>query len=233
MAFINLKKTDKTTMQFGGFNVDVVEAPRGAPSDTLFGMIGNIQKVFVSLLKGMKVTISYLLRPSTVVTQQYPENRETLQMFDRFRSRLVFKYNDQGEHNCTGCKVCEIACPNASIIIDTQKGDITKKVEIDRYTWRWDICTFCNACVMVCPHDALEMTGDFESAVYDRRLLIYNLNSYAGPPAKVLKKMEDPEHKQQSVVTRDVFSGPIPMTGTAIAGIPALAKHEERPNNVE
>jgi NADH-quinone oxidoreductase subunit I len=31
-----------------------------------------------SLLKGMKVTGSYFFRPSTIVTQKYPDNRKEL-----------------------------------------------------------------------------------------------------------------------------------------------------------
>ena len=44
-----------------------------------------------SLLKGMRVTIRVFFRKKT--TEQYPENRDTLQIFDRFRGELVMPHN--------------------------------------------------------------------------------------------------------------------------------------------
>lgn len=228
MGFVKLDQAKTDTMEFGGLKVDVVEAPRGEPAPpSVKGLVYNIKKVLVALSKGMRVTLGYLLRPSTVVTQQYPENREELKMFDRYRAQLVFKYNEKEEHNCTGCLICEMACPNASLILTTRKGVVTKKKEIDTFVWRWDICTFCNWCVAACPHDAIEWKKDFESAVYDRRLLIYNLNAYAGPPAKDLKKMEDPEDRARSMDTREIYSGTVPLAGVELPGIDRVGKEEE------
>ena len=227
MGFVNFESPKNTSMDFGGMTVDVVEAPRGAPDPSPFGTVSNIKKVLFALAKGMAVTLRYLLRPSTVVTQQYPENRAELKMFDRYRAQLKFTYNEKDEHFCTGCLICEIVCPNASIIIHNRNGPITGKKEIDHFLWRWDICTFCNACVVACPHDALEMTGNFESAVYDRRLLIYNLNAYAGPPANALKKIEDPEERKKAMEPRDVYCELTPMAGVAMPGISALEEKKE------
>jgi len=226
MSFINLKQTQTRTVEFGGMSVDVIETPRGAPEVSLSGFFTNIVKSFVSLAKGMKLTFSYLIRPSTVVTQQYPENRAELKMVERYRAQLRLIYNEKGEHNCTGCEICELVCPNRSITIYSRKNVLSKKKEIDRFIWRWDICTFCNFCVFACPHDALEMTGNFESAVYDRRLLIYNLNRYAGPPTKELEKLSEEERKQV-VDLREIYSGPIPLAGVDMPGITAL-NHKEK-----
>ncbi|MEK6706264.1 MAG: 4Fe-4S binding protein, partial [Bdellovibrionota bacterium] len=79
--------------------------------------------------------------------------------------------------------------------------------ELDTFVWRMDSCTFCNTCVIVCPFSALKMTGNFESAVYDRRLLAYNLAKYAGPPANVLLKTVDLNERKKLIEQRDVFSG--------------------------
>ncbi|MBF0277785.1 MAG: 4Fe-4S binding protein [SAR324 cluster bacterium] len=228
MGFVNFESAKESSMDFGGLPVEVVEAPRGAPSNTVLGTLPNIRKVLFSLFKGMSITLRYLLHPSTVVTQQYPENRNELKMFDRYRARLKFTYNEAREHHCTGCLICEMVCPNASIIIHNRKGPVTGKKEIDHFLWRWDICTFCNACVVACPHNALEMTGNFESAVYDRRLLIYNLNAYAGPPANALKKIEDPEERKKAMEARDVYCEFTPMAGASLPGIAPLAEKKEQ-----
>jgi len=154
------------------------------------GFIGGVFSGLLSLVQGMAVTLKYFVRPSTVVTRQYPENRKTLKMYERFRSLLIMPHDPDGCHNCTACGICETACPNASISVVSRKDAAGKKV-LKNYVWRMDSCTFCNACVQACPFSALSMNGYFENAVYDRRLLSYSLNRYSGPPASVLKKIED------------------------------------------
>ena len=70
-----------------------------------------------------------------------------------------------------------------------------------------DSCTFCNACVVACPFAAITMNGKFESAVYDRSLLVFALNTYAGPPAKALMKIEDPEERKKLIEPCTPYSG--------------------------
>ena len=63
----------------------------------------------------MKITGKYVL-PLNNVTQQYPENRDTLKMFDRFRGEVIMPHSENNEHLCTGCGI-ELNCPNGSIEI--------------------------------------------------------------------------------------------------------------------
>lgn len=186
------------------------------------GPVRKILRGLLSLYKGMVVTMRYLSHPSSVVTQQYPENRDTLKMFERYRGRLRLIYNAEGTHPCTACGICEMVCPNKSIRIITREGPVTGKKELDRFVWRFDTCTFCNLCVQACPFIAIDMAGDFESSVYDRRLLIYNLNTYHGPHTKALQKIEDPEMRKRAIEPNDIYSGPVPLAGTALPGIRAL-----------
>ena len=171
------------------------------------GAIGGVFKGIRSLFSGMKVTVGYLMRPSTVVTQEYPENRETLKLPDRFRAQLAFNHDANGYHKCTMCRICEEACPNVSIIITGREKPAVSKKELDSFVWRLDSCTFCNTCVMVCPFGVLRFDGTFESSVYDRRLLSYTLNQYAGPVASVLEKIEDPDARKAAMDPRDPYGG--------------------------
>jgi NADH-quinone oxidoreductase subunit I len=168
----------------------------------------------------MKVTFHYLIHPSTVVTQQYPENRATLKMPERLRAQLSMVHDENGYHKCTACHICEQACPNASIHVLERPTPAAAKTELDTFIWRLDSCTFCNLCVMVCPFNVLKMNSTFESSVYDQRLLVMNLVKYAGPTSTVLAKMPDDETRKKAIEARDPYSGPTALNGFAMAGIP-------------
>ena len=65
-----------------------------------------------SLLVGMKVTGTKFVTKK--VTEQYPENRATLKVADRFRGELKLVY-ENGEHKCVACGICQMNCPNGTI----------------------------------------------------------------------------------------------------------------------
>jgi NADH-quinone oxidoreductase subunit I len=130
---------------------------------------------FISLLQGMGVTIRYFFNPKAIITQQYPENRETLRMFDRFRGHLTMPHNQHGENACTACGLCEKACPNGTISVLTTKDMSGRKV-LGQYVYRISQCTFCNLCVEACPFGAIRMAQNFELTVYDRNELTWILN---------------------------------------------------------
>jgi NADH-quinone oxidoreductase subunit I len=143
-----------------------------------------------SLLKGMKVTGSYFVRPGTIVTQKYPDNRKKLVMMERFKGEVVMPHNEKNEHKCTGCGICEINCPNGSIEIISKTitaEDGKKKRAIDKHIYRLSMCTFCALCVKNCPSNALAFSQEFEHAVFNRALLIKVLNK---PGSQLMKGIE-------------------------------------------
>lgn len=140
-----------------------------------------------TLLKGMSVTGYYFTHPKETITQQYPENRDTLKMFDRFRGEVVLTHDENNEHRCTGCSACEIACPNGTIEI-LSKFEVNeegkRKKAIDKFVYHLSMCTFCNLCILSCPTDAIKMSQDFEHSVYDRSKLTKILNK---PGSKLME----------------------------------------------
>ena len=81
-----------------------------------------------SLICGLSVTLKYFFNPKRIVTEQYPENRKTLKMHDRYRGRLEMIEDADGNNHCTACGMCERACPNASINVLATKNIAGKKV---------------------------------------------------------------------------------------------------------
>ena len=150
----------------------------------------DIFKASASLLKGMRRTGLYFVRPKEIITQQYPDNRDTLVLPERFRGEVVMPHDSNNEHACTGCTACELACPNGTIKIIT-KFDISpegkKKKALDHFVYHLELCTMCNLCVEACPTDAIKMAQAFEHSVYDRRQLTKKLNK---PGSKIREGIE-------------------------------------------
>ncbi len=152
---------------------------QNSPRTACCAYLSKVITGFVSLLKGMGVTIGYFFSPKKIVTQQYPENRETLQMMARFRGHVSMVHDDKGEHLCTACGICEKACPNGTISVLTSK-DISGRKILGQYIYRLSQCTLCNLCIESCPYGAIVMGKDFELAVYDREKLTFILNMSQG-----------------------------------------------------
>ncbi len=156
----------------------------------LIDYIRTVYKSVRSLLIGMRKTGYYFTHHKEIITQNYPENRDTLNLPERFRGEVVMTHNEANEHRCTGCTACELACPNGTIKIVT-KFDITpegkKKKALDTFVYHLELCTMCNLCIEACPTSAIKMDQAFEHSVYDRRLLTKKLNK---PDSKLMEGVE-------------------------------------------
>lgn len=142
--------------------------------DVTWSLAGHLRRIAAggrSLLSGLALTLGYFLHPGRIITQQYPENRETLTMFPRFRGRLVLVRDKQsGLPRCTACGMCEKACPNGTISVLARRG-AGKRMVLGRYLYRLSQCTLCNLCVESCAFGAIRMGQDFELATDNRAAL--------------------------------------------------------------
>lgn len=137
----------------------------------------GVGRGIASLVKGMEVTGKELVTPK--ITECYPENRETLEIGERFRAELTLIYDDEGRHKCIGCGICQMNCPNGTIKLTTKMVELPdgkKKRKLDKYMYDLGSCTFCMLCVTTCPQHALEFSNDFEQAVFTRDALVKQLN---------------------------------------------------------
>lgn len=172
---------------------EVRRSDGGGTSSSGWGVVTYIKEVFCglkSLATGLRRTLYYFTHHKEIITQQYPDNRETLTLPERFKGEVVMPHDENNEHACTGCTACELACPNATIKIIT-KFDITpegkKKKAIDKFVYHLELCTLCNLCIIACPTDAIKMAQTFEHSVYDRSELTKILNK---PGSKIRDGVE-------------------------------------------
>lgn len=154
---------------------------------SIFTYITDILRGLSTLWAGMRITGRYFVSPGQIVTQQYPENRATLTMDERFKGEIIMPHDENNQHRCTGCGICEINCPNGSIEIITDRIPTaegkTARI-IDKHIYHLSMCTFCGLCVKTCPSDALAFGQEFEHAVFDRHKLTKVLNN----PGSTLNK---------------------------------------------
>ena len=158
--------------------------------------IGSLVHGIASLLTGMKTTMAVFCRKKT--TEQYPENRKTLILSERFRGTLAMPHNGQNEHHCIACGLCQTACPNDTIkvtsrTIETEDGK--KKKILATYEYDLGSCMFCQLCVNACPHGAI-FDRNFEHAVFDRSKLVLTLNR---PGSRVEEKKKPAAPQPEAV----------------------------------
>ncbi len=156
----------------------------------LVNYIKEVFRAIRSLLKGMKMTGYYFTHHKEIITEQYPDNRATLKMADRFRGEVIMLHDENNEHACTGCTACELACPNGTIKIVTKQevnAEGKKKKAIDAFVYHLELCTMCNLCIEACPTGAIVMSPNFEHSVFNRNELTKRLNK---PGSKVREGIE-------------------------------------------
>ena len=137
------------------------------------GYIGSIVYGMITLIKGLKVTFVEFFTKKT--TEKYPENRDTLVIFDRYRGSLTMQHDDKGNNKCTACGLCEMSCPNNTIKVESEviTDETTGKNKKVLVNFRYNLgsCMFCMLCVDACPSNAIAFDTKFEHAVYNKAKL--------------------------------------------------------------
>ena len=144
-------------------------------------MVKYIKDLFVGiwrLSQGMYVVMLNFFRPK--VTEQYPENRGKVFPHERVRGQLIMPHNEDNQHKCTACGICETNCPNGTIqiiskkVLDEETGK--EKRVLDKYNHDLGSCIYCALCTTSCPQDAIIWTTNFEHALFTKTKLLQQLN---------------------------------------------------------
>ena len=126
--------------------------------------------LLVDLIKGMGVTFRNQSEEQRV-TEQYPLERP--EVYERFRGQPRLKVNpDSGESLCIVCNLCALACPEQLIVVKGERNPVTKRKYPVSWTYDLSRCMFCGLCAEACSTDALELTQDYEMALYSREGMV-------------------------------------------------------------
>jgi len=82
---------------------------------------------------------------------------------------------------CIACNLCAVACPENLITVteevreylDESTGKTKKKRFLADYLYDTSRCMFCGYCQDACPTFAIELTQNFELAMYRRKDFIW------------------------------------------------------------
>ena len=152
---------------------------------------------------GLKTTMREFFTKK--ITEQYPENRKELQMFDRFRGSLVMPHNENNEHKCIACGLCMTNCPNGTITVTSQMvetEDGKKKKVLDKYVYDQGICMYCEVCVRVCPQKLVKQLNKPGSKCEERKP-VARPAAAAAKPAAADKAAEAPKAESAKDATAD------------------------------
>ena len=137
-------------------------------------IVKDIVNVFVSIPKGLWVTLKNwsILRPS--VTELYPEQKPNLP--ENYRGVPSLPVDaETGRSKCIACGACARICPEHIITVVAEKGEDPKDRKPAEFTIDISRCMWCGLCMEACPVNCLKPARTFELACYTRDGMVYHL----------------------------------------------------------
>jgi NADH-quinone oxidoreductase subunit I len=137
-------------------------------------LLSDILNVFVSIPKGLWVTVKNWFYTRKPVTELYPEEKRELP--ERYRGMPTLPVDPMtGRSRCIACGACARICPEHIITVVAEKGETPKDRKPAEFTIDISRCMWCGLCSEVCPKNCLTPARDFELACYTRDGMVYKL----------------------------------------------------------
>lgn len=137
------------------------------------------------IFKTARIGFLNLFRPN--ITIMYPHERYQLPERARWAVEMIF--DEEGNHACTGCLLCQNACPDFIIDIEVTTAEDRSK-HIDHWKYQRGACMMCGLCVEACNFNAIRMGHDYELAFIDPADITIEL--LTDTPAAKPKRAERP-----------------------------------------
>jgi len=129
--------------------------------------------MIIPLIKGLGTTLKAIF--SKPVTILYPEQRRPVS--DRFRGRPELQRHSNGKLRCVACTLCKTVCPSQCITkIVPAEGSNGEKYPVE-FEIDLSRCIFCGFCQEACPAAAIALNKEYELAQYDKKVLIYTIET--------------------------------------------------------
>lgn len=149
---------------------------------------------FVSIAKGLWVTVVNWGPARPCVTELYPEQRPVLP--EAYRGMPTLPVDPAtGRSKCIGCGACARMCPQHIITIEVDKSD-PKNRKPARFEIDISRCLWCGLCEEVCPTGALKSGRDYELACYSRDGMKYGLEQLMAAGGEL--PVEEPKPVEES-----------------------------------
>jgi len=125
-----------------------------------------------ALLRGLGIAGKHLGRHA--ITLQYPEEKWDIPEGSR-GIVVLLSDKESGELNCTGCELCQKACPSAAIMIVAPRNPETKKKDLQSFDIDFGLCCFCGLCEESCNFAAIKMAPNYEMSTPDKSDLSWDI----------------------------------------------------------
>lgn len=136
--------------------------------------IKNIKETLDSTFEGMGITLSNLAkRPVTFDYHSYGDPKRMPKSLAKAGLKDYSETISEGyrgmlevdSDTCTGCGLCERACPIDVITIEKGKNE-DKRIVVERFAIDNARCMYCGLCSVPCPTGAIKHTKVFEASNY-------------------------------------------------------------------